>query len=124
MVLFIALAGAEVSPAQGDSAEALGSSRAGSAQGWEMHQCLLPTPHHPAPPILPKVLWVALFASLVRGNTCGGVSALIRVSVLRGCQELSTSPFPPLVPSQGCRSQGHWWPVTVGDAWGRAGDKG
>lgn len=54
MVLFIALAGAEVSPAQGDSAEALGSSRAGSAQGWEMHQCLLPTPHHSAPPITPQ----------------------------------------------------------------------
>lgn len=71
MVLFIALAGAEVSPAQGDSAEALGSSRAGSAQGWEMHQCLLPPitqPHRSPSPPLPKVLRVALFASLARGE--------------------------------------------------------
>lgn len=53
------------------------------------------------------------------GNTCRGDSALTALAVLRGCQELSTSPYPPLVP----RSWGQW-PITVGDAQGTAGDRG
>lgn len=121
MVLFIALAGAEVSPAQGDRAEEQQSS---VCAGLGVHQCLLPPPHHPDPlsPQLPKVLRVALVTSLARGGHlwrgfCSNSSV---------CAQgvLSTSPFTPLMPSQSCRSWGQWWPVTVGDAERTAGDKG
>lgn len=115
-----------MSPAQGDSAEGLSSSRAASAQGWEMPQCPLPTPHHPSPliPHFPKGCgW--LCSQPGKGGTpgrggehLGGASALTE---LRGCQELNASPFPPFVPSQGSSSWGQQWPR---DTQRTAGDKG